>query len=80
MIKFTDTELKKASILSFTDDIELIRKVMESEFFVLEDSEWWSDVDRMLSMTSYASYTNDEALLKRLNKLFEVELNSVFNE
>ncbi|KAF0199021.1 MAG: hypothetical protein FD170_3949 [Bacteroidetes bacterium] len=80
MKKFTNDELKKASILSFTDDLELIRKAMDNEFFTKEDSQRWSEVDRILSMIAYAEYTKDEALLKRLNKLFEVELNSVFNE
>ena len=36
--------------------------------------------DKMLSLFSFAEYTQNEPLLKQLNSIFENELTALFNE
>ena len=81
MKELTDLELKSASILNFTDDINLIRKCLDCEAITLEMlKENDSAEEKMLSLFSFAEYTNDEPLLKRLKIIFEIEMQTVFNE
>ena len=77
----TDIELKNASILNFTEDINLIRKCMDCEGITLEMlKDDLSLNDKMLSLFSFAEYTQNEPLLKQLNSIFENELTALFNE
>ena len=81
MKEMTDIELKKASILDFTDDISLIRKCMDCEGLTLEMlKESDSAEEKMLSLLNFAEYTNNEPLLRRLESVFENEMSALFNE
>jgi len=78
--KLSDTELKKASILDFTDNLEELRSALQDDTFEIKEAERWGDADKMFSLLAWAEYKKDKAFLKRLNKLFEKELTATFNE
>lgn len=80
MKELTDIELKKASILDLTDDIDLMRKAMDDELFEIEDVTRWTEEAKMFSLFDFAEYTNNDELLKRLEKLFKNEMEAIFNE
>ncbi len=80
MKQLTDIELKKASILDLTDDLELMRAALDSEGFEISDMEGWVEDARMISLFSFAEYTGDKRLLNRLEKLFKIEMELAFNE
>ncbi len=80
MKDFTDQELKKASILDFTDDLDLMRKAMDDDSFETSEVSMWGEREKILSLVEYAEYTKNSSLEKRLKKLFEDELGAIFNE
>ena len=80
MKELSDKELKKASILTFTDNIELIRNAMDNEYLDIKDTGFWNNTDKILSLFAFAEYTNDKKLLEKLRKLFKSEMDAIFNE
>ena len=80
MVHLTDEQLKVASIVDLTDDVELMRKVLESDSFVVSDVQYWGPSAKMMSLISYAGYTNDNTLLERLYSLFGEEIGAFYAE
>ena len=80
MNSLTDSQLKTASIIDLTDDLDLMRSALEIDDFEIGDISGYSTDGKMFSLFSFAEYTSDTDLLKRLEKLFEGELAAVFNE
>jgi hypothetical protein len=80
MITLTDQQLKVASIVDLTDDVDLMRKALESESFVPSDVQYWGPSAKMMSLISFAGYTKDRAFLDRLERVFNDELDKVYNE
>jgi len=78
--KMTDIELKKASILDLTDDVDLMRKAMDDELFEPSDLKRWGDDAKRLSLYEYGAFIDDDAFLERLDTLFEKENALFFNE
>lgn len=80
MVHLTDEQLKVASIVDLTDDVELMRKVLEGDSFVVSDVQYWGPSAKMMSLISYAGYTNDNTLLERLYSLFGEEIEAFYAE
>lgn len=80
MKELTDEQLKKASIVDLTDDVDLMRKSLRMEYFEPVDVEAYTPDGRMFTLFSFAEYTKNEALLQRLKKLFEKKLAAIFIE
>jgi len=80
MVHLTDEQLKVASIVDLTDNVELMRKVLESDSFVVSDVQYWGPSAKMMSLISYAGYTNDNTLLERLYSLFGEEIEAFYAE
>ncbi len=81
MKKLTDRELKSASILDLTDDLNLMRSAMDDpDFETSEVSDWWGSEQKMFSMMDFAEHTNNTELINRLNRIFEYSLALIFNE
>ena len=80
MVTLTDQQLKVASIVDLTEDVELMRKALDSESFVPSDVQYWGSSAKMMSLISYAGYTNDDALIKRLYDLFSEEIEAFYAE
>jgi hypothetical protein len=76
----TDQQLKTASIVDLTDDVELMRKALDSDSFVPEDVKFWSDHAKITSLISYAGITEDTKLLNRLYKLFGEKIDAFYSE
>jgi len=76
----TDIELKKASIIDLTDDLELMRKALDLDDFEISEISGYSDAGKMFTLFSLAEYTDNTELSERLDKLFEDELASIYNE
>jgi len=71
MKQLTDIELKKASIFDLTDDLKLIRKIMDmgeiNPDFPLNSNA------KVESLLLYAEYFNDVEFEKRIKKVFKDE-------
>jgi len=80
MKELTDEQLKKASILDLTDDLELMRKALEDELFEPSEVERYTPEGKMFTLIHFAEYTGNSGLLERLEKLFKKELAAIFNE
>jgi len=80
MKTLTDQQLKVASIVDLTDDVELMRKALESDSFVPSDVQYWGADAKRMSLISYAGLANDNELLQRLYKLFDKEINAFYSE
>jgi hypothetical protein len=78
--ELTDEQLKKASILDFTDNLQELRAALQDDTFELKEAESWNDASKMFSLLAWAEYKSDKASLERLRKLFEKELTAIFNE
>ncbi|HPK05360.1 MAG TPA: hypothetical protein PK908_05640 [Bacteroidales bacterium] len=70
MKELTDEQLKKASIVDFTDDLDLIRKALRMPNFEVSDVVKFNQYSRIAAMIYFAEYTNNDALLKRLVKIY----------
>ncbi len=80
MKELTDEQLKKASILDLTDDLDLMRKALDNELFDPELVKDWGDDGKRLSLYEYGLFINDKKFLDRLDVLFEKEISAFFNE
>jgi hypothetical protein len=78
--ELSNIELKKASILDFTDNLQELRIALQDEAFEVKETERWGDADKMFSLLAWAEYKNDKVSLNRLKELFEKELTAIFNE
>lgn len=76
----TDQQLKVASIIDLTDDVELMRKALGDNTFEPSRIANWSDNGKINSLFDFALFTNDEAFSKRLERLFKDELDKMYNE
>lgn len=79
-MKLTYKQLKAASILDLTDDLEVMRKAMDYESFEPSDVAFWSDDGKMFSLYDFAHYTQDTLLLNRLDRIFRRRMDRFFNE
>ena len=70
MKELTDKQLKNASIVDLTDDLELMRKVLGMRNFEVSDVKKFTQEGRLATMIDFAEYTKNDALLKRLNKIY----------
>ena len=75
-----DIDLKKASILDLTDDLDLMRKALDLEDFEPSDVERWGPQMRMHTLYDFGLYTDNEELLNKLDEVFEHELDALYNE
>lgn len=80
MKTLSDSELKRASILDFTEDVALIRAALDDEFFEFADAAEWDDSAKMISLFAFAEHTKDSTLIDRLKSVFEKEMAAIFNE
>lgn len=80
MKTLTDQQLKVASIVDLTDDVQLMRKALEDDQFVPSDVELWGPDAKRMSLISFAGLVNDDKLLQRLYRLFDKEINAFYSE
>lgn len=80
MLNLTDQQLKVASIVDLTDDVELMRKALDDDTFNPSDIASWYEDGKIHSLFDFAIYTKDEALLDRLERVFKDELDKMYNE
>ena len=77
---FDKIDLKNASILDLTDDLELMRKALDLDDFEPSDVERWGAEGKMHSLYEFGLFTNNDALLDKLEIIFEHELDAIYNE
>lgn len=82
-----DLDLKKSSIFDLTDDLDLIRKCIDDDGFVLENKKEYllnlDDTGRFYSFNAFSILTDDNELEKYVNELFYNEFKKnklLFNE
>lgn len=80
MVTLTDQQLKVASIVDLTDDVELMRKALGDDTFNPSDIASWSEDGKIHSLFDFGIYTNDEDFLDRLERIFKDELDKMYNE
>lgn len=80
MVTLTDQQLKVASIVDLTDDVELMRQALDDHTFIPADVEMWSDDGKIHSLFEFGIFTKNEAFLDRLEKVFSDELDKMYNE
>lgn len=80
MVNLTDQQLKVASIVDLTDDVQLMRKALEDDQFIPSDVDLWGSDAKRMSLISYAGLVNDDKLLQRLYRIFDKEIRAFYSE
>ena len=80
MNDFDKIDLKNASILDFTEDLELMRRVLDDVTFETSDVSSWGSEMKMHSIFEFALFTDNTQLLDKLEREFAQELDALYNE
>jgi hypothetical protein len=80
-------DLKNACIFDLTDDIAVIREVLDNDRITLKEKNIykskWSQIHIACDMHVFAEQINDQKLVKELEKIFKAEYaqnKATFNE
>lgn len=80
MKNLTDKELKTASIIDLTDDLNVIREAMDDTDLTFDDIKQLNDTGKMMSLFNFAEHIEDKKLIIRLEKIFKDNIELIFNE